>query len=358
MEDSFKESGLDPSNPAIADCLWNCDETAFCTSATSSKVLCKRGMRALHEVGGGTGREHVTVHVCCSAAGQRLPPFILYKGKNLYQRWMTGGPAGAVYGISDSGWMDGANFVSWFQKLFLPAVSHLTASAPVYLFFDGHYSHVSLELIRVARENNVKLFCLPPNCTHVLQPLDVGVFGPVKKMWAQLLKQWKMESRAMTVSKEVFPGLILQLWERSITPTHCISGFRAYGLYPLSKDAVLHKLAPSEVFRSTEAAPQQYDELEHIRCTSCGHQMRASPYIRTNLRGYFRGILEVRKQPSHSRSHTHVRVEGEVITSDEFLEYLQKEWEAKKNKQGMSASTQATPPEPQQSIESDSEGKI
>ena len=53
-----------------------------------------------------------------------------------------------------------------------------------------------------------------------------------------------------------------------------------------------------------------------------------------------------------------MRVEGEVITSDEFLEYLQKEQEAKKNKRGMSASTQATPPEPQQSIEPDSEGKI
>ena len=53
-----------------------------------------------------------------------------------------------------------------------------------------------------------------------------------------------------------------------------------------------------------------------------------------------------------------MRVEGEVITSDEFLEYLQKEQEAKKNKRGTSASTQATPPEPQQSIELDSEGKI
>ena len=108
--------------------------------------------------------------------------FYIYKGKNIYQRWMEGGPAGAVYGISDSGWMDSANFLSWFKKLILPAVSHLTASGPVYLFFDGHHSCISLQLIKEARENNVKLFCLPPNCTHIVQPVDVGVFAHEKSV--------------------------------------------------------------------------------------------------------------------------------------------------------------------------------
>ena len=125
LEKSFREGRLILDDPATSCRIWNCDETAFCTSASSSKLLCKRGERSLHEVGGGTGREHITVHVCCSASGERLPPFILYKGKNLYERWMKGGPAGTVYGISDSGWMDGANFLSWFSKLFIPAVSHL-----------------------------------------------------------------------------------------------------------------------------------------------------------------------------------------------------------------------------------------
>ena len=181
LETSFKDDGLDLTDPEVAHRLWNCDETAFCTSASSTKLLCKRGVRALHEVGGGSGSDYITVHACCSASGQRLPPFILYKGKNMYRCWMEGGPAGCVYGINESGWMDAPNFLSWFQKLVLPAVSHLISTGPVYLFFDGHHSHISLELIRVARDHKVKLFCLPPNCTHIVQPLDVGVFGPAKK---------------------------------------------------------------------------------------------------------------------------------------------------------------------------------
>ena len=239
LESSLAEVGLDAVDPELPNRLWNCDETAFCTSSTSKKVLCKRGVRSLHEVGGGTGREHITIHICCSASGQRLPPFVLYKGKNMYQRWMQGGPAGCVYGASESGWMDGTNFLSWFRKLFLPAVGHLTSTGPVYLFMDGHHSHVSLELIRTAKEANVKLFCLPPNCTHILQPLDVGVFSPLKKTWQKILKEWKLETRGANVSKEDFPSLIAQLYAQSLTPAQCISGFRACGISPLSREAVM-----------------------------------------------------------------------------------------------------------------------
>ena len=76
--------------------------------------------------------------------------------------WRVAQQQHAVYGISDSGWMDGANFLSWFTKLFLPAVSYLTETAPVLLFLDSHHSHISLELIRRARGSNILLLCLPP----------------------------------------------------------------------------------------------------------------------------------------------------------------------------------------------------
>ena len=201
VEEVLSSAGLDPSDPATAARFWNCDETAFCMSVSASKLLVRKGTKMVHEVGGGSGREYTTVHCAGSATGERLPPFILYKGKNLYRRWMEGGPAAAVYGISDSGWMDGANFLSWFTKLFLPAVAYLTKTAPVLLFLDGHHSHISLELIRTACSNNILLLCLPPNTTHLLQPLDVGVFAPMKSAW----KGIKLETKGQRVGKEDFP---------------------------------------------------------------------------------------------------------------------------------------------------------
>ena len=206
----------------------------------------------------------------------------------MYQQWMKGGPAGCRYGVSESGWMDGANFLSWFRKLFLPAVGHLTATGPVYLFFDGHHSHITLELICTAQEANVKLFCLPPNCTHILQPLDVGVFGPVKKTWVTVLKQWKLETRGTNVSKEALPGLIAKLWEQSLTPAQCTGSFRGCGIFPLSRNAVISKLGPSSIFRS--AKMEELSQGKHqVTCGSCGQQtsVSTSPFIRTHLRDYF-----------------------------------------------------------------------
>ncbi len=34
---------------------------------------------------------------------------------------------------------------------------------------------------------------LPENSTHMLQPLDVCVFGPMKRRWRQVLADWKAD---------------------------------------------------------------------------------------------------------------------------------------------------------------------
>ena len=81
--------------------------------------------------------------------------------------------------------MEGSNFLLWFEKMLLPAVHHLLSEGPVVLFVDGHHSHLSLALVRKARERGVHLMCLPPHATHLLQSLDVGVYGPVHKILAR-----------------------------------------------------------------------------------------------------------------------------------------------------------------------------
>lgn len=201
----LKENNL-LNAPDLASRLWNADETGFCTSVSSSRVLARRGARDVHETSGGTGREHYTVLGAGAANGTRLPPFILYKGTNLYARWTKGGPAGAVFGMSDSGWMETNSFTEWFKKLFVPAVTSLTKTGSVILFLDGHYSHISLELTHHAKSQGIHLYCLPSHLTHILQPLDVGVYGPAKKAWKIILKEHKFATCAQTVTKEDFPG--------------------------------------------------------------------------------------------------------------------------------------------------------
>ena len=149
-----------------------------------------------------------------------------------------GGPPGTRYSMSDSGWMESANFHEWFVKIFLPATADMRKTGPVVLFLDGHKSHETLSLLELAREKNVVVYVFPPHTTHLLQPLDVGVFGPFKKAWAQVLKDYKLETLAAKVDRLSFPSLLAKTWDRMLLPEHLIGGFRGAGIRPLSRNAI------------------------------------------------------------------------------------------------------------------------
>ena len=46
---------------------------------------------------------------------------------------------------------------------------------------DGHSSHITANAIALCMRDAIDLLILPPHCSHVLQPLDVGVFAPLKR---------------------------------------------------------------------------------------------------------------------------------------------------------------------------------
>ena len=210
----YKKAGLFKlSKKELSKRIWNCDETAFATASSSRMVLARRGAKSVYETMAGSGREYITVHWGGNANGDKIPPYVLYKAQHMYHTWTLSGPTEAMYGVSASGWMEKQNFYSWFVKGFIPVLKKmkliaeneepsttLTTTEPslvsdssddsdftddtspsVILFFDGHYSHINLDVINVARKYNIILVTLPPNTTHALQPLDIGVFAPMKK---------------------------------------------------------------------------------------------------------------------------------------------------------------------------------
>ena len=74
-------------------------------------------------------------------------------------------------------------FEAWFNELFLP---NAVAVRPLLLLLDGHSTHYQPEVINLALENDVIVLCLPPHATHATQPLDCGVFSPLKAQWSKI----------------------------------------------------------------------------------------------------------------------------------------------------------------------------
>lgn len=168
-----------------ANLIFNTDESAFGMDPKSIRALGRRG-ELLHMVTGGSGREYTTVPTCVSASGQALPPLIVYTGKAVQPRWLAQNPIpGIMYSANENGWMTEATFYTWLKDMFVPHVNQNRndSEQSAILLFDGHSSHISLRIIELATEENIKLIKFPSHLTDKIQPLDVSVFSPIKRAW-------------------------------------------------------------------------------------------------------------------------------------------------------------------------------
>ena len=131
--------------------------------------------------------------------------------------------------MSENSWTDDFLCTQWFQDSFIPqAKAKNTSGAPILLIYDGHGSHTTDEMRKLAEEHNIELFCLLPHTTHHMQPLDVGVFGPLQWRWQEhcdkVLKITDEEIRKvdfvkeyMAVRDEAFlPETITKAWKKSL----------------------------------------------------------------------------------------------------------------------------------------------
>jgi hypothetical protein len=109
-----------------------------------------------------------------TAAGELLPPYVIYKSEGMWTSWVEGGPAGSRYNRTKSGWIDLTCFEDYFLWLLLPVLKKKPGRKVV--ISDNLSSHISVDVLKACKENNIAFISLPPNSTHLTQPLDVAYF--------------------------------------------------------------------------------------------------------------------------------------------------------------------------------------
>lgn len=77
---------------------------------------------------------------------------------------------------------------------------------------DNLKAHMSAEVIDICNRNNIRFMFLPENSTHLLQPLDVSVFAPMKRRWRQILGDWKDECVRNGTNYASIPKQVRYLW--------------------------------------------------------------------------------------------------------------------------------------------------
>ncbi|XP_074033108.1 uncharacterized protein [Leptinotarsa decemlineata] len=92
-----------------ADCIWNYDETNLSDDPGKKKILTKRGMKYPERVIN-FSKSATSIMFCGKAAGDMLPPYVVYKSDKLWSTWVENGPHGTRYNRSKSGWFDTSCF--------------------------------------------------------------------------------------------------------------------------------------------------------------------------------------------------------------------------------------------------------
>ena len=229
LEHTLQTTGL-YEYPAL---IFNIDESGFPLDPKPLKTIHCNGSKNPFSVSTGS-KAQVSIAACVSVAGQSLPPFIIWKRKSMPPDLAIGELPGTEYGLSEKGWMNGVLFHSWFRKVFL---RYAHASRPLLLLLDGHSSHYCLDTIQLATENEIIIFTLPPNTTHLTQPLDKGVFGPLKVHWKQVCRDHLVSHPGQVVNLYNFVRLFSKAWVESMTVNNIAAGFEITGIYPLNRKA-------------------------------------------------------------------------------------------------------------------------
>lgn len=257
--------GVPPEN------LINYDETAMTDDPGRKKVIIKRGTKYPEAVKNHS-RAAVSVMFAGTAAGDLLPPYVVYKAINIYEEWTQGGPTGAKYTFAKSGWFDEKAFQDWYFKICLPYLRRKVGKKAI--IGDNLSSHISETVINSCKEHNIIFLCLPPNSTHLTQPLDVAFFGPLKRKWRSIINEWRTTASGKkhpTLPKALFPGKLNELF--SVLNTENLkAGFRTCGLHPISAEPLLAKLPRTEI-SSKEMDKSIIEHLQVLR----GHDKEAGP---------------------------------------------------------------------------------
>ena len=160
-------------------------------------------------------------------------------GRRMNEELMKGASAGARAAMSDSGWSTASVFREYLETHFLKHVKRDNENQPVLLILDGHTRHTSPDMIKFAQSKQIHLFVLPAHTSHVLQPLDVAVFGPFKRFYYSDAAYMKA-NMGKVVTKYEIASIACTAYLKSMSSWNIVSAFKKTGIFPLNENNRSH----------------------------------------------------------------------------------------------------------------------
>ncbi len=223
--------------------IHNFDETGFMMGVISTAMVVtsseRSGRPKLAQPG---NREWVTVIQSINSQGWAIPPFIVVAGKHHLTNWYEDStlPSDWVIATTHNGWTTNEKGVEWIRH-YEKHTEPRSCGAYRLLIMDGHESHHSTEFELFCQEKKIITLCMPAHSSHILQPLDVGCFGPLKKAYGREI-EGLMKGHLTHITKTDFLPAFFAAFQAAMTESNIKGAFRGAGLIPLDPESVLSRL--------------------------------------------------------------------------------------------------------------------
>lgn len=251
----------------ILDCdFYNFDETGFMMGVIcASMVVTRADRRGRGKQVQPGNREWATAIECINAEGWCLPPFLVIQGAYHLANWYTECNLPDDWAIkpTSNGWTDNETGLQWIKHFDKHTLSR-TKGAYRMLVIDGHESHQSAEFESFCKDNKIITICLPSHASHLVQPLDVGCFGPLKRAYGRQLEDF-IKSSITHITKTEFFIAFQAAHVIALSKTNIQAGFRASGLLPFDPDMIISKL--DICVRLVTPPPQQIETTNWVSQT-------------------------------------------------------------------------------------------
>jgi 4-hydroxybenzoate polyprenyltransferase len=214
-------------------------------------------------------RNWSTILECVSAIGKSLTPAIIFKGGSVQLQWFkTEFKEPWYFTTSENGWTSNAIALEWLERVFIPETQPDDSSDARLLVVDGHGSHSTEEFMTACFENNIYLLFLPAHSSHVLQPLDVGVFSSLKTAYRKHLQKLTELNDSQPIGKANFLKCYAAARPEAIRDHTIKAGWRGTGLFPKNRLKALNSRQVARPTLPTLPAPQPPQTPQEITITT------------------------------------------------------------------------------------------
>ena len=116
---------------------------------------------------------------------------LLFAGKVHISTWCENNdiPRNWAITLSDNSWTTDKIGLYWIKDVFDPITAPRIVGKCRLLILDGHSSHVAPEFDQFCAERLIITLRMPPHSPHLLQPLNVDCFSPLKNAYRHLVAE-------------------------------------------------------------------------------------------------------------------------------------------------------------------------